>query len=228
MSRRYWESQVGRPVRAPVPRLASMILMLALVGVIYARAKEPATWRWLAPDNARVEMAAAGGAKIPASDREHETIVPGPTDEDPEEWAAARMQFEAITDKTPDIDRVEMPAYWRCLKWARAQSFDEMDRRAAKDVEYVRVLREPEKYRGKLIRISMRVMRALAWDAKENPAGVKQTTEAWGPDDSSRTYLYVGVTGDWPAELTTGESVNEQAEFVGYFLKLMMYKGADG
>ena len=42
---------------------------------------------------------------------------------------AWRRLFEAVTDKTK-LESVEMPAYWRLMRWARAQSFAELAQRA--------------------------------------------------------------------------------------------------
>ncbi|MGA2066561.1 MAG: hypothetical protein ABSG86_16410 [Thermoguttaceae bacterium] len=50
----------------PSPRLASMLLMLAVVGMLIYRAKDPAVWKWLAP----------GGDSPPAARREVPTQSP--------------------------------------------------------------------------------------------------------------------------------------------------------
>ncbi|HEX3658398.1 MAG TPA: hypothetical protein VHV55_21590 [Pirellulales bacterium] len=161
-----------------------------------------------------------------------ETIDPepgleGPLDADPEERDAAKEQFQALSDKE-DLAAVDMPAYWRLMRWSRNQSFNELQKRAKRggvDVMFTHFAQEPEKHRGELVQLKLRVVRVVRFDAPENPAGMKQTFEAWGvTDNDSLSNPYVVVFSEKPPELPLGAKVEEDAMFVGYFLKDISYE----
>ena len=159
----------------------------------------------------------AAGKASPA-----EIIVPGPTDQNESEAAAARSLFQAVTDRAP-LSKIEMPAYWRCLKWARAQSFADLERRAVHGVVYTQLWEQPDKYRGKLVRLRLHIRRILDWEAPENSAGVRRVYEAWGWTDESKSFPYVVVFSDLPEGIPLGDNVEEEGLFVGYFLKTIAY-----
>ena len=81
------------------------------------------------------KSAVAVGSTVPPTD----TIIPGPTDKDPEEQADVRAQFELLTDREA-LEAIEMPAYWRLFRWAWAQSFSEMERRAGISFDHLATL----------------------------------------------------------------------------------------
>jgi hypothetical protein len=235
MRRRFRRSASGRfpmDARSSLFRMVSFLIVLAL---IFSWARNPQSWRWLesgseptfssdepgqlAPnrDDAGAPAKNAAGKTAPA-----ELVVPGPTDQNEAEAAAARTLFQAVTDRVP-LAKIEMPAYWRLLKWARAQSFAELERRAAHGVFFTQLWEQPEKYRGKLIRLRLHVRRVLDWEAPENSAGVRRVYEAWGPTDESKSHPYVVVFSDAPPGTPTGDNLQEEGLFVGYFLKTISY-----
>jgi hypothetical protein len=222
----------------PTSALMRMGSLLIVVGLIYSWARQPQSWRWLetasdaaapveSPESgsAVAQVSAAGNrqdataaADIPAA----ETVVPGATDLDKAEWEKSARLFEALSDKTA-LGPEEMSAYWRCMKWARAQTFAELDRRAARDVAYTRLFEEPEKYRGRLLRLRLHILQILEWDAHENSAGVKHVYDARGFTDQSNA-LYITVFSELPEGMKLGEGLHEEGEFVGYFLKDLGYQ----
>ena len=121
------------------------------------------------------------------------------------------------------LAKIEMPAYWRCLKWARAQSFADLERRAVKRIVYTQLWEQPDKYRGKLIRLRLHVRRILDWEAPENSAGVRRVYEAWGWTDESKSFPYVVVFSEVPEGIRLGDNLQEEGLFVGYFLKTIAY-----
>jgi hypothetical protein len=214
----------------PTSALLRMGALLIVVALVYSWAKKPQSWRWLESD-AGSDDAASALAQVGASDNRHnalaekdatETVVPAATDLDKAEWDKAAKLFEAVSDKTV-LAPEEMPAYWKLMKWARAQTFADMERRAASSVAYTRFFEEPEKYRGRLVRLRLHILRILDWDAHENSAGVKHVYEAWGWTDQSNA-LYVAVFSELPAEMKLGEGQHQEGLFVGYFLKDLGYQ----
>src|SRR5262245_18103730 len=106
-------------------RLGSAIVALLILGMIYSRARDPRTWRWLAPEDGAPPVAAvpaqAGQAGQPATPpvAPAEVVVSGPTDLDEADSQEVQTQFDAISDKR-ELAREDMPAYWRLMRWTRA------------------------------------------------------------------------------------------------------------
>jgi hypothetical protein len=225
----------------PTSALLRMGTLLIVLGLIYSWAGNPQSWKWLERDSNTSDPSEKPGfegalAQVgPSNGNEKtartatesasslgETVVAAPTDLDKAEWEKSAKLFEAVSDKTV-LAPEEMPAYWRCMKWARAQTFAEMERRAARDVAYTRLFEQPEKYRGRLLRLRLHILRILDWDAHENSAGVKHVYEAWGWTDQSNA-LYVCVFSELPEEMKLGETQHQEGLFVGYFLKDLGYQ----
>ncbi|MSR56375.1 MAG: hypothetical protein EXS05_01720 [Planctomycetaceae bacterium] len=232
MSRSLRRSSRGAFGSRSSTKLSSMVVMLIILGLIYTRARDPQTWRWLASDAAAEAEPLPRPASVavptgrPTRSKPVEAVVPEATDVDPEEEAAALGQFAAISDKAP-LTHSEMPAYWRLMRWARAQSFDELSRRARRDVSFAQLWEQPEKYRGQPLRLRLHVKRILEYEAPKNSAKVERVYEAWGWTDESKSYPYVVVFSELPPGMHVGDDVQEEGIFVGYFLKTMSYTAFD-
>jgi hypothetical protein len=221
----------------PTSALMRMGSLLIVVGLIYSWARQPQSWRWLetASDAASVDVPDSASAMVqvaPADSAQNaaptadpataDTVAPAATDLDKTEWDKAQNLFQALSDRTV-LAPEEMPAYWRCMKWSRAQTFAEMEHRAAPSVAYTRFFEQPDKYRGRLVRLRLHIKRILDWDAHENSAGVKHVYEAWGWTEQSNA-LYLTVFSELPAGMKMGEDLHEEGLFVGYFLKDLGYQ----
>jgi hypothetical protein len=210
-------------------RLMSMIMMLAVLWMLYQRMADPTTWRWMATleESSTMAQASAAGGALPGELNpapSEETIVPTPGPDDPDEQDSIREEFQAVTDRAP-LEAVEMPAYWRLMRWSRGQSLADLERVARRDVMFTQLWEEPDKYRGQLIRLKLHVVRTLAWDAPaDNKAGVRQVYEGWGTTSESRSFPYVVVFSELPPQMPLGHDIAEEAVFVGYFLKNMSYQ----
>ena len=236
MRRRFRRSPMGTSATNSLSPLFRMVAFLIVLALVYSWASKPQSWSWLEdrsetntfdPD---VEENQAANAPAPATGEKKspvvEEMVPGPTDQNEAEAAAAHHLFEAVTDREP-LSKIEMPAYWRCLKWARAQSFADLERRAEKHVAFTQFWQQPEKYRGKLIRLRLHVARILTWDAGENSAGVRHVYEVWGWTDESKSFPYLVVLSELPKGIPLGDGLHQEGIFVGYFLKTMKYTASN-
>ena len=128
-------------------RLLSMLMMLAVLYMLLVWARDPNTWRWFA-DEPRAEangQPVAKGGPEPKPEAKGEPAQPqpaaepavkGPTDEDPEEQAAVREEFQAITDKSLQILPHEMVPYKRVLQWVVNQPISVMEKRARTDLTF--------------------------------------------------------------------------------------------
>jgi hypothetical protein len=187
--------------------------MLTLVGLLMSHAARPQTWRWLEEAHAQDELVAAPPADAPDAGAGGEPVVPGAIETDPAEREAAEAQFRNLRDKTP-MSVEEMPPYWRLMKWARAQSFADLARRARTGVFFTQLWEQPQKHRGVPIQMRLHVRRVLSHEAPENSAGVARVYELWGVTDESRAHPY-------------GAQVFVDVDFAGYFLKLLGYEASD-
>jgi hypothetical protein len=217
--------RVVRPFGASIParRVLSLLLALGVVGMLYDASRRPATWRWLAAGQegeVRVQAAAPAAEPIP------ETVVPGPNDLDPDEMTEFHRYEELLTNRA-ELRPREMLPYWQLMGWSRTQSFGELEKRADREPPFAQLWEQPEKYRGRPFRLRLHIRRVLEYDAPENPLGIKKSYEAWGWTDESKSFPYVLVFSDKPANLPVGADVTGEVVFVGYFLKVMTYTAFD-
>jgi hypothetical protein len=157
---------------------------------------------------------------------ESQLVTPGLTDTDQEEREGASEQFQALTDRTIELAREEMPAYWRLFSWAEHQTLDGLARRANRTAVLNQFLQAPDEQRGKLFQLELNVRRVLSYDAPENSAGIKKVYEIWGWTTESKAWLYVVLTAHLPPGMPVGPDVNERITFAGYFLKVQGYHAA--
>ena len=202
-------------------RLISAVLFLGVVGLFYNHFRRTQ----LADEAKQVESPASPEVEW------HETVVPIPDSDgaqDPFEQDAFREEAEALVDKKPYMPE-EMASYWRLFRWARAETTAELEKRARRDVFFTHIFQDPEKFRGELIRLRLHVKQVIPQpDLGENSAGVDHVFEARGVTDDSRTYPYIVVFPEKPPQLPVGSSVHEEATFVGFFHKLVVYEELTG
>jgi hypothetical protein len=205
-------------------RLTSVVTMLVVVGMLMSRASDPNNWVWLTGEpggDAKLAVADAGAEKaLPA------TVTPGPTDTDTEEREGASEQFQAISDRTIELAREEMPAYWRLFAWTEHQSLADLQQRADPSAVLNQFVQWPDEQRGKLFQLDLNVRRVLSYDAPANSAGIKKVYEIWGWTTESKAWLYVVLTSHLPPGMPVGPDVNERVTFAGYFLKVQGYHAA--
>src|SRR4051812_46211437 len=99
-----------------LPRLLMLIMMLAVIGLLISRARDPGAWRWLSEDSR--PGTASASIPQPPSQPAAKTTADEPLDQDAEEISAAREEFGAVGDRSP-LTKEEMPAYWRLVRWER-------------------------------------------------------------------------------------------------------------
>jgi hypothetical protein len=210
-----------------LPRLLTLVVMLGVLVLLMDLARDPKTWRWLAPDEQVAQVEPQPGGQPPAVD-DAQPAAEGPSDEDPLERDAAREEFQAVADKAP-LRGEEMPAYWRLMAWTLRQPAGDLQKRADKNVTYQDLWHQPDKWRGKLLEIPVHLQRTLTVnDPVENDLGLKSLYEAWGWNSNSQPYSYWMVLPQLPPGMPRGEKILEEATFVGYFLKLIPYEDREG
>lgn len=218
---RYRRSPVGRPYGSgSKPRLLTSILLLIIVSMIYTQAKDARNWKWLVAQ----EMDAEKPAPNPKPKLWKEVVIEAPHDGSPEELATSRMQLQAVSDKRP-LDGLEMPSYYRLLKWARAQPFEDLEVRAKRNPVYAQFFESADKYRGQLFRLRLHVRRIVEHeDLPQNSADARKIYELWGFTDESKDHPYSIVVPEIPSWFKVGGEVEEECVVVGYFFKLLAYE----
>lgn len=199
----------ARPVR--------MILLLVVLAFIYSQARKASTWRWLAPQQEAAEAAAPAVQPPPFA----ETVHPGPTDVEERDLKENRDKLSVLVDQTPRSLQ-DMPAYWLLLRWALAQSFDELQARA-QTTTMSTLWDQPNEFRGKLVSLNVHVRRIEEYPAPQNSAGVSKVYEVWGWTEDSKSLPYSFVVPEIPPGMAVGSEVAYDAAFVGYFLKWLRY-----
>lgn len=201
------------------PRLMTAIIMLIIVGLVYQQAKDARNWRWLAAQEVDQRVV----ARVDNHAGWKEVVIDAPHDGNPEELRSGRMELGAVLDKAP-LHQFDMTAYYRHLKWARAQSFEELEPRAKTEFVYAQLCQNPDNYRGQLVRLRLHVGRVLKHDdIPENSSQATQLFELWGRTDESKSHPYSIVVPEIPSWFKIGGEVREECVFVGYFIKLMAY-----
>ncbi|WP_437187991.1 hypothetical protein SH668x_001406 [Planctomicrobium sp. SH668] len=220
-----------RLARAYIPstrearRLGSMAALLVLVGLMLSHTSRPESWVWLVENKALADGNTSTDQTSFVS-RGTEAIVDNPSDLDPEEWNATVELFRNISDKAA-MQIEEMQVYWRLFKWARSQSFEQVESRSHKSPFLTQFWEQTDKSRGKPFAFRLHVRRVLSHDTPENSAGVTKVYELWGFTDESRGKPYVIITDEIPPNFPEGASVRADVYFTGYFLKLLGYEAVD-
>jgi hypothetical protein len=208
-----------------------MLTMLIVLGMIIAKASDPATWAWLVGDQAAMkqddEADQPNGAVPPAvpvtAQTRPETVTEGPTDQDIEEADGAAEEFMALTDGGLGQSPEEMLAYWRLFGWVQHQSTEQLRQRASGKVVFNDFIRDPDASRGKLFRLNLNVRQIHEYPATKNRVGVSKVYEVRGFTDESKAWLYFVLVPELPQGMPTGTNVTEKVSFTGYFYKLQGY-----
>jgi hypothetical protein len=210
-------------------RLIAMLGTLCILGLIIFGSinsglrKPPADDREREPTQAENNQQAAAPLDKPAAKgpAENDAVAPGPTEDDSEEQAAARDEFQALTDGTLGIQPEEMFAYRRVFGWAQHQSFAAMKQRADKNIRFDDLMRHAGKFRGKLLQIDLDVRQAILVDGQG--LGVKTVYELRGFSQDSGAWLYFVIVPSLPQGMASGPNIEERVRVEGYFFKLHGY-----
>jgi hypothetical protein len=206
------------------PKLLTMLGFLVVLGLVFVRARDPATWQWLTEMQEPAEDADAV-AEAPPGDAAAEPVTEGPTDEDPDQQFEAEQDFQAVTDGALYNQETDSFAYWRVMLWAEHQSFADLWKRATPMPRYNELDQFPAKHRGELMRFDMHVLRVLPFDAPADcPIDVERLYEIWGFTEQSKNWPVCVVVARVPEGIPVGEKVLGRARFAGYFLKQQGYR----
>lgn len=225
--------RVVRPFGASVTatRGVSMLVGLVVLGLLYDTASKPRNWGWLSKEHksdqiAASEITTSDPASFDNSAEQFDDTTDGKDDRAPGETERFTGNAGLVRDRT-NLMRREMTAYWQLMEWSNAQTFNQMNQRSLVEPSFSELWEDPDRFRGKLIRLRLNVRRVIKYEAPANDVDVKEVFEAWGWTDNSKSYPYVVVFSKAPVALPIGADVECEVRFVGYFLKIMAYSAHD-
>ncbi len=125
----------------------------------------------------------------------------------------------------------EYEAYWQFLVQAHYTSAKAFAKAARRDVTYVHLFNEPERYRGEVVHVSGRLIRLLDFAPPDEAraAGVSHLYEGWIMTDAFGENPVCIAFTDLPPGLTVDNrrKYNDPVSFDGYFYKRYRYKAGD-
>jgi hypothetical protein len=129
-----------------------------------------------------------------------------------------------VQDGTLNMQKLEMPAYWRMLSVVKNTPFSDLLKAADTKVRFNELYSTPSKQRSRLLSLTVNVRKVTRYETEDNPAGVNELFEVWGWSETSKAWLYVFVTPELPPGLNADTPINQNAKFAGYFYKLQGYQ----
>lgn len=226
------------------PRRITMIMLLGVVGMLMYNAGNPLNWKWVeeqppepssatSPTIAPLDQKTQERYRYDATSKDYNeksVKTDDPTnknfhwDEDPEEKDEFRNEATEITDKSTEIQPEEMFPYARLLRWVQTRAYQDLLKSSKTNFIFNDLLQDAVKNRGRLVKIPLRVARILPYDMTD-PTTHKTSTvyEVWGRNPSMMNWLYVVIVPELPEGMPSGNTVDEQVTFVGYFFKVQGY-----
>lgn len=134
--------------------------------------------------------------------------------------------LESVEDNTP-FRSVERPAWFHLIGLLHGASRESLDRAEILSPSYVQLDRQPQEYRGRLVRITGIARRAEATPAPANDEGIDRYFRlAVTPDDSPDDLLFVYVL-ELPPRFPVELQIEERVQFVGFSFKRWLYAAHD-
>ena len=169
-----------------VPRPVTMLLMLAIMGLVFLQLRNPGNWRLFGSrDNGgQVAQEAADGARSTGFSRDAEatankmppkggtptkppkggttndtkdaTSTEG-TDLDPEEMEDIKPSLSVLYDGSTETMPAEQPAYFQILGWVDHQSAEALRKRATRAFFYDTLVKSPDTMRLQIVEVKLAV-----------------------------------------------------------------------
>jgi hypothetical protein len=226
-------------------RMASMLVLLVVIGMTIER-NRPWQRRGAPPERVAARQShnpAPSDVALTATPAEERTSLPnpekdadgppqaaaatGPDDRDPDEAEEFRRQIEAVKglDLATAIDHTEMPAYWRVLKWVRAQTTAQLAARAPIAAVFQELIQRPNKFRGKLVTVELTVRQAFRQEdlSPTAPAGFDKLYELRGWPTANDGWIYYVITPELPPGFPEGAEIQQTVRVYGYFFRVLGY-----
>lgn len=136
--------------------------------------------------------------------------------------------LDGVRDNTLGIRRDEGDSFFRVLAHARDVPASDLQRAARKDVLYINLMAESERFRGEVVTVTGEMWRLREFAAAENSYGLRKLYEAWIFTDDSSTHPYRVVCTSLPKGMEPGQNLRTPVRVVGYFFKREGYESPGG
>jgi hypothetical protein len=221
------------------PRLTTMFLMLAILGLVFVQLRNPGNWRMfgggdndgqVAPQPASARTTAAGPESaaqppkggtptaLPPTGGTASAAPSGPTDLDPDEMEEIKPSLSVVYDGSLQTKPVEQPAYFRILDWVDHQSIEALRKRAKRDFFYDNLVHSPESMRLQIVEVKLTVLQIVEVmgspdkDGRPQPLLTNEGSKIYevrGISQESGSNLYFGMVTDIPAGTPVGPLLND-------------------
>jgi hypothetical protein len=233
----------------PVPRQATMLLMLAIVGLLFVQLRNPRIWRMFASqdDGSQVSAQTAGARSSgfgrnpeppPKGGTTNQTPPDGATstegtDLDPQEIEDIKPSLSVVNDGGTRTLPEEQPAYFQILSWVDHQTTEALGKRKAGAFVYDTLIHSPDTMRLQILDVRLTVLQIvpvmdLPKNGKPQPMLTREGKpiyEVRGVNGESGSNLYFGMVTDLPpgSPIRAYPTINLEARLVGYFFKVQGY-----
>ncbi len=155
------------------------------------------------------------------------------TDAEPfhEDFAAVRIDkryLDVVKDNTLGIRRDESEVFYWLLDHSRRVSSLTLEKSGLREVQYVNLMTEPDRFRGEPITIEGDLWRLYEFDAGRNDYGINRIYEGWVFTGDSGNHPYRIVCTNLPKGIEPGENLRKPVRITGYFFKREGYRSNGG
>lgn len=250
---RRYQPPGGWPLGRRQMRITRLAVTLLLVVWLMTMARRPQSWSWLWQVTGQTKTAAPQSdapptsvqgepvetrVRTPPTDAAAESPDGGtfvsPGELPPNETDVASLLpglqpalFRHVKDDAA-IRAVENDALVHVLHALRSCGDAQLAATAHTQVTFAQMYRQPQEYRGKLLRLSGQVRRADWIRAPRNDRGIERLAELWlQPDDAPTNPLAVYCL-ELPSAFPQGLQLAEPVTLDGVFFKRWLYNARDG
>ncbi len=136
--------------------------------------------------------------------------------------------LDVVKDNTVGIRRDEAEVFYWLLDHARRVPTAILERAGEREVQYINLMTEPDRFRGEPITIEGDLWRLYEFEAGKNQYGVTRIYEGWVFTGDSSNHPYRVVCTSLPAGIEPGEDLRKPVRITGYFFKREGYRSNGG
>lgn len=137
--------------------------------------------------------------------------------------------LSVVVDKTLELKRFEMPAYWRLFRESNTLTYEQLRAEAVPAPPLNKLMLHPADYRGGLFQHELVVRSVREFTDIELAENTRGTIyEIWGSAENAPLWLQVAVAPELPAGQTAESLKGKTIDVSGYFFKLQAYYPAKG
>ena len=139
-----------------------------------------------------------------------------------------KRYLEVVKDNTIGVRRDEAEVFYWLLDHARRVPAASLQRAADREVQYINLMTEPDRYRGEPVTIEGDLFRLYEFEAGRNKYGVTKVYEGWVFTGDSSHHPYRIVCTSLPNGIEPGENLRKPVRITGYFFKREGYHSNGG